>query len=315
MPFTSSFASMGASSAGSGAAGVPLKTATVYLDGNAPGTGAAVGNGVPFNHFQTAYEAAYAHTQAYGGAVTLHVAPGSYWAMHLTLSEQVLVIGSGIATTRIEIYNVGISSNHLTGRDFRLALSISGAPGADGNPASEWSPESNSATEPGQDIYGSVIGTGGSIALLDLNVYSGNGGNASGPWDDGETQRFGASGSSAGAISFVVSGVERQTETWNIIMGTPGAASGGIHGGGDGSPGWANNGVVRFQNVRHGLSPVQASTLYVSGPVTCYALSSQLGHITGGSWLGNSCQFLTLDGGSYMGSGDGAPNYVYASGL
>lgn len=277
---------------GSGGGGsAPLKKAIAYVDSSASGSGAAVGNGVPFATLEAAYQAAVTWIGSdITRFVTLMLAGGTYTRQLGSWFERVEVQGLGELVTSVTLTTSLDGAGNLSMRCRGLSLSITayGVDGVNGVDGTEMGGQDGTAASSGQELTIKVWGA----RITALTAEPGSGGTGGNAWDNGSSPTYGGAGGNAGKLTIqLIDCVQAGEFTFN--EGAPGSGGGGAQGGSNGSDGILPSPPIEVDLIRlqQDAVPVTAHYISSSGNAVLRANRCDLGYPNGGYWSVSGCQY------------------------
>lgn len=284
--------SAGGELSATGGTGPALLRGIVYVDPSASGTGAAVGNGVPFASFTAAYQALVTWCAANFATGTMYLAPGTYTpATNGAYADGwVRIIGSGDDATVIN-FSGTFDDLYIRGFGFKLNITMVGTPGANGGPGVEGDPQGDT----GGNANTRNVTISGDILLGTIDITGGAGGQGGSAYDDGEGgPATGGDGGTGGSVYVNILGCRKDAAALTVKRALAAAGGTGVNGGGNGADGGIGSFCeLRMVEVKSGELPTANVTIETDANASCFAHACNLGTLIGGDWLADACSYFS----------------------
>ncbi len=269
----------------------PLTKAIAYVDSTASGSGAAVGNGVPYATLEVAYAAAVAWIGSDPTKfVTLKLAGGNYTRQLGTWHPRVEVEGQGELVTSVTLTSSldGAGTISMRCRALSLSVNAAAADGVAGSDGTEMGGQDGTDATSGADLTIQIWGA----RITAFTAEAGSGGTGGNAWDNGSSPTYGGTGGNAGKLTLQLIDCIQAAE-FVLYEAAFGSGGGGAQGGSNGSDGILPSPPIEVDLVRlrQDAVPITAYDISSSSNAVLRANRCDLGHPNGGNWSVSGCQY------------------------
>lgn len=296
---------------GGGGGSAPLKKAIAYVDSSASGSGAAVGNGVPYATLEVAHAAAVSWIGSDPTKfVTLKLAGGNYTRQLGTWHPRVEVEGQGELVTSVTLTTSldGAGSISMRCRALSLSVYAEAADGVAGSDGTEMGGQDGTDGTSGASLTIEIWGA----RITAFTAEAGSGGSGGNAYDNGSSPTYGGTGGNAGKLTVLLHDCIQAAE-FVLYEAAFGSGGGGAQGGSNGSDGVFPSPPIEVDLVRLRQDEVPITAYYISSSNNAIIRANRcdLGYPNAGYWTVSGCQYTDNSGAAGWDDAYGLPSAQY----